>query len=108
MQRLHAETFRGSVVSSPRRGHPERNGWKRSAPQRSAGRKLITHGLLHNSITKVWSSPSAGETCDGCDLILAKEDLLMAGTTLTRDRMPLHFHVVCFRVWDDQRRALQS
>jgi len=41
-------------------------------------------------------------------LILAKEDLLMAGTTLTRDRMPLHFHVVCFRVWDDQRRALQS
>jgi hypothetical protein len=70
--------------------------------------KLQDGRLPHDSITKVWSSPSAGETCDGCDLILTKEDLLMAGTTLTRGRMPLHFHVVCFRVWDDQRRASQS
>src|SRR5438309_11035158 len=43
--------------------------------------KIRDGRLPHDGITKVWSSPSAGETCDACDTILAKDQLVMEGET---------------------------
>jgi len=69
-------------------------------------RKLQDGRLPHDSITRVWSSPSDGETCDACDAILSKEQLLMEAITLVPlGRRPFQFHVRCFQVWDHERQA---
>jgi hypothetical protein len=69
--------------------------------------KLRDGRLPYDGVTRSSSSPSAGETCEGCDMLLAKEHVLMAVTTLTRSR-PIQFHVICFQVWNDERRAPKS
>ena len=69
-------------------------------------RKIRDGRLPHDSITRVWSSPSDGETCDACDAILSKEQLLMEVITLVPPgRRRFQFHVRCFQVWDHERRA---
>jgi len=49
-------------------------------------RKLQNGRLPQDNIRRVWSSPSDGETCDACDMILAKHQLLMEGITLDLGR----------------------
>ena len=68
-------------------------------------RKLVNGHLPHDGVRKVWSSPSAGETCDACDTILAKDQWLMEGITLHLGRRPLQLHVRCFQVWDHERHV---
>ena len=65
--------------------------------------KILNGHLPHNKIPRVWGSPIDGETCDACDAILAKEQLLMEGTTLAGG-LPIQFHVQCFQIWDEERR----
>ncbi len=65
-------------------------------------RKVRDGRLPHDSITRVWSSASDNETCVACDTILAKEQLVMEGTT---GRRALQFHVRCFQIWDSERRS---
>ena len=61
-------------------------------------RKLQNGRLPNDGIKKVWSSRSDGETCDGCDAILSKDQMLMEGVTMDLGRKPLQFHVRCFQV----------
>ena len=68
-------------------------------------RKIRDGRLPHDGIKKVWSSPSAGETCNACDTVLAMDQLLMEGITLDLGRRPLQMHVRCFQIWDHERRA---
>jgi hypothetical protein len=68
-------------------------------------RKLQNGHLPHDGIRAAWSSPSEGETCDACDTVLDKDQLLMEGATLERGRRPLQMHVRCFQIWDQERRA---
>lgn len=68
-------------------------------------RKLDSGRLPDDTITKVWSSPSAGETCHACDAILSVDQLVMDGTTLGSGRHAWQFHVRCFQIWDSERRA---
>jgi hypothetical protein len=68
-------------------------------------RKIRDRRLPRDGITRVWSSPSDGETCDACDAVLAKDQLLMEGITLDLGRRPFQFHVRCFQIWDHERRA---
>jgi hypothetical protein len=68
-------------------------------------RKLRDGRLPHDGIKKVWSSPSDGETCDACDTVFAKDQLLMEGVKLDLGRRPLQMHVQCFQIWDQERRA---
>jgi hypothetical protein len=68
--------------------------------------KLRDGRLPYDGVTRSWSSPSAGETCEGCDTILAKEHVLMAVTTLTRSSA-MQFHAICFQVWNEERRTQQ-
>ena len=66
--------------------------------------KLRDGRLPYDGVTRSWSSPSAGETCEGCDMLLSDEHALMTVTTLTRSSA-LQFHVICFQVWNDVRRT---
>jgi hypothetical protein len=68
-------------------------------------RKVRDGRLPHHSISRVWSSASDKETCVACDTILAKEQLVMEGTTVRSGRRALQFHVRCFQVWDSERRS---
>jgi hypothetical protein len=67
--------------------------------------KLQNRLLPRDGIRAAWSSPSAGETCDACDTVLDKDQLLMEGASLERGRRPLQMHVRCFQIWDRERRA---
>jgi hypothetical protein len=69
--------------------------------------KLRDGRLPYDGVTRAWSSPSARERCEGCDMLLATEHVLMAVTTLTRSKA-IQFHVICFQVWNDERRAPKS
>src|SRR5207237_6031271 len=72
--RVHGES---GVLRTP----PERHTWTTMLSVFSIQRKIRDGRLPHDGITKVWSSPSAGETCDACDTILAKDQLVMEGET---------------------------
>ncbi len=68
-------------------------------------RKIRDGRRPHDGIKKVWSSRSDGETCDACDVILSKDQMLMEGVAMDLGRRPLQLHVRCFQVWDHERRA---
>jgi len=67
-------------------------------------RKLHIGRLPHDGIRAAWSSPSDGETCDACETVFARDELLM-GATLDLGRRPLQMHVRCFQIWDQERSA---
>ena len=67
--------------------------------------KIRDGRLPHESITKMWSSPSAGETCDACETIVLLRQLVMEGNTRAPGRKVFTFHVRCFQIWDSERRA---
>jgi hypothetical protein len=75
------------------------------ALRRLIRRKLQDGRLPHDGPRRVWSGPSDGETCDACDTVFAKDQLLMEGITLDLGRRPLQLHVRCFQMWDHERRA---
>jgi hypothetical protein len=66
-------------------------------------RKLKSRRLPHDGIRTVWSTPSDGETCDACDTVLTKDQLLMEAVPLDRGRKPFRMHVRCFQIWDLER-----
>jgi hypothetical protein len=67
--------------------------------------KLRNGRLPRDGMRRVASSPSAGETCDACDAILATDQLLMEGITGGPGQEALQLHVQCFQVWDHERRV---
>ena len=67
-------------------------------------RKIRDGQLPHDGITNVWSSPSAGETCDACEAIVSLNQLVMEGNTRAPGGKLLTFHVRCFQIWDSETR----
>jgi hypothetical protein len=68
--------------------------------------KLQAGRLPPDRVTRVWGSPSDGETCDVCDTVLTKDQLVLEG--ITRGRRSMQFHVACFQLWETERRALRE
>jgi len=69
-------------------------------------RGRLASGLLpRDECSKIWGGPANGETCDGCDGTVEKTELLMEciGEGYPRSHT---FHVVCFYLWDSERKAL--
>jgi hypothetical protein len=55
---------------------------------------------------RFWDGPADGEICDACDKPITKQQLVMEGIASTlSDKKPIQFHVVCFQIWDAERRA---
>jgi hypothetical protein len=55
------------------------------------------HLLPYDSVPPVWGGPGNGETCDGCEEIIAKDQLVMKGVAIKGEAV--RFHVKCFDVW---------
>jgi hypothetical protein len=68
-------------------------------------RKLDDGRLPHNSIPRVWGGPGDGEECDACEEPIPKNQLIMEGISLDGDRRAVQFHVACFYLWDEMRKA---
>jgi hypothetical protein len=63
--------------------------------------KLREGRLPQHSIPRVWGGPGNGETCDGCDKIVAKAQVSIEAGSVC-------FHVWCFYLWDAERRAAED
>ena len=68
--------------------------------------KLKTGRLPYDGMPRFWGGPGDGERCDACDLPIAKGQLVMEGISRVVDdkKKPIQFHVVCFQLWDHERR----
>lgn len=71
-------------------------------------RKIRDGRLPHDSIRRVWSSPSAGETCDACDTTVSVNQLVMEGPVQAPGKRAVKLHVRCFQIWDSERRAASA
>jgi hypothetical protein len=67
--------------------------------------KLDDGRLPHNSIPRVWGGPGGGELCDACEEPIPKDRLIMEGISRYGGRLGVQFHVQCFSLWDEMRRA---
>jgi hypothetical protein len=67
--------------------------------------KLKDGRLPYDDMPRFWGGPSTEETCDACDLRIEKTQLVLEGIASTRsDKKPIQFHVVCFQLWDREKR----
>ena len=51
----------------------------------------------HDSVPHVWGGPGNGETCDGCEETITKDQLVMEGVSINGDEVQIH--VKCFFFW---------
>ncbi len=69
-------------------------------------RRMLQSGQLpYDHASKVVGSPAAGEVCAACGTVIADEQLVMKAMTKTaKGADPVRFHVLCFELWNDERR----
>ena len=69
-------------------------------------RVLLQKGRLpYASAAKVSASPATGEVCAACGMIIAGKQLVMEVVPRTgTGTQPIQFHVLCFELWNDERR----
>jgi hypothetical protein len=67
--------------------------------------KLQDGRLPYDSMPRFWGGPGNEEQCDACDTSIRKDQLVMEGIASTpSNKKPIQFHVVCFQLWDHERR----
>lgn len=94
---------------------PHRKAAMDQEPLRLLIRAKLEQGLLpYDSIPRVWGAPGSGETCDACDLVIEPPQMVIEGIALSNGNSPLHapdlrgplqLHVMCFYLWDVERRS---
>ena len=67
-------------------------------------RKLRDGHLPFNSVSRFWGAPADGEICDVCEKPITKQQLVLEGIASRENQKPIHFHVLCFELWNDERR----
>ena len=67
--------------------------------------KLRDARLPIDSIPRIWGGQGSGEACDACEDIVTKDVLIMEGVSASRTGQSVQFHVRCFYMWDQERRA---
>jgi hypothetical protein len=65
--------------------------------------KLGDDRLPHNGIPHVWGGPGNGESCDACEETIPKSQMIIEGAGA--DGRGVQFHVMCFYVWDAERKV---
>ena len=67
--------------------------------------KLFTGILPRHGASTVFGSPANGETCSGCGSEIPPGQLVIDGASRKGRGRALPFHVLCFEIWNDERRA---
>jgi len=72
----------------------------------SIRRKLESGRLPLDSATKIWGLPAADQTCDGCDMTIARNQLVIDSIARMPMRKAIQLHLRCFEIWAQERYAL--
>jgi hypothetical protein len=69
-------------------------------------RKMLQSGRLPYDIaSKVSGSPAAGEVCAACGIVIDDKQLVMEAMTRNgKGAASIQFHILCFELWNDERR----
>lgn len=67
--------------------------------------KLASGGLARDGIHGVSGGPGKGQICVACGTTIGKSDSVTEGIGSGEHRKALQFHVVCFSIWDAERRV---
>ena len=68
-------------------------------------RKLRDRRLPRGRASDIWAALGEGQACDACDEpIVAKQQAVWA--IATRDWISIHFHALCYELWEVERLAL--
>jgi len=60
-------------------------------------------------VSKVSGSPAAGEVCVACGTVIAADQLVMEAMTRNwKGARSIQFHVLCFELWNDERRKRRA
>ena len=70
-------------------------------------RKLRDGRLPFTSVSRFWGGPADGEVCDVCEKPITKQQLVLEGIA-SLDKKQIHFHVLCFELWNDERRQTRE
>ena len=66
-------------------------------------KKLAAGRLPSAHIPRIWGGRGNGETCDGCEETVTRDQIVMEN--LDARGCGVQFHVACFYIWDAERRA---
>jgi hypothetical protein len=69
-------------------------------------RKLESGRLPLESTSKIWGVPAADQTCDGCDMTIARNQLVIDTVARVPRRRGVQLHLRCFEIWAQERYAL--
>lgn len=64
--------------------------------------KIVAGRLPYTSIPRLWGGPGSGETCDGCEETVTKDQMVLENLDATGSGV--QFHVPCFHVWESERQ----
>ena len=70
--------------------------------------KLADGRLPLNSLPNVCGGPGNGESCDACEDIVTKDELVMEELSPANGKGSIQLHVRCFWMWETERRPLAS
>jgi len=71
-------------------------------------RQKLANGTLpmNSSVPRIWGGPGNGETCEACDGVITKDEWVSEGVSLAGGPKPVHLHVKCFHLWQEERQAM--
>ena len=71
-------------------------------------RQKLANGTLpmNSSVPRIWGGPGNGETCEACDGVITKDEWVSEGVSLAGGPKPVHLHVKCFHLWQEERHAM--
>ena len=69
-------------------------------------RKLESGRLPLEGTSKIWGVPAADQTCDGCDMTIARNQLVIDGIARVPQRRGIQLHLRCFEIWAQERYSL--
>jgi hypothetical protein len=68
--------------------------------------KLASGGLARNGIQGVSGGPGKGQICVACGTTIGKSQFVTEAISTGEHRKALQFHIVCFSIWDAERKVL--
>ena len=69
-------------------------------------RKLESGRLPLECTSKIWGLPATDQTCDGCDMTIARTQLVIDGAARAARRQGMQLHLRCFEIWTQERSSV--
>ena len=67
--------------------------------------KLADGRLAADYVPRTWGSLGNGRTCDACEQVVRKSQLMIEGASTDDQQPDLTFHVPCFYLWETERHG---